>query len=266
MAQYKILTAGDIRTKGEKLRLWAGLLTLAFVALLGGAEVCGLIVMSLVVAFFVVKFQQGVLLGNSVRVNGNNFPWLEQLANDAARSLGITTPDIYITQSPELNAYASAIFGQQLVVLHSSLVESLAPNELKFIIGHEMTHIKCGHTLLQALMGPIEELRVPVLSRLFSVFLLSWSRKAEETADHGGFIACGDLLASSRAITSLLAGTRLAKDVSLDELNVQYIRLRSTIFGRLSELTLSHPFLIQRLRNLQAYSQNPFFMQSRQAA
>ncbi|GJU43576.1 phospholipase-like protein [Tanacetum coccineum] len=60
--------------------------------------------------------------------------------------LKIEAPDLYVRQSPVLNAYTLAINGKKpIVVVHTSLIALLSRKELQAILAHELGHLKCSH-------------------------------------------------------------------------------------------------------------------------
>ena len=128
-----------------------------------------------------------------IKAGPDSFPWLHAPMARCREILSCPVPELYITTNPVLNAYTA---GQRrtCIVLHSGLVEKLTPDELCFVIGHEIGHIKCAHGLyrqlgdllvrywdLLASVVPIPGLgmlRVPLLLAYWE-----WYRRAEFTCD-----------------------------------------------------------------------------------
>ena len=213
-----------------------------------------------------VLYLQGAVKGSAVAVNPQSFPEVDELARSAAARLGIRKPDLFIKRSHELNAYALGFLGSSSVVLHSAAVHALtnAPKELQFIIGHELTHIKCSHVLWQTVAARNPLLgRVPVLNYVMPLFFTWWSRQAEYTADRGGLIACGDLAASQRALARLAIGPELFDRLNLEEF-VKQAHDRD-LSARASELFSSHPLLVKRLLALEKFAQSPLAALSQSA-
>ena len=100
-----------------------------------------------------------------VRVNANNYGSLFALVERCCAILSCKVPDVYITTNPEMNAYTS---GQRrtCIVLHSALVEALTPDELCFVIGHEIGHIKAAHGLYRQLASVLVLIVLFVINRL----------------------------------------------------------------------------------------------------
>ena len=85
-----------------------------------------------------------------IRASTQSFFSLYKLVVRCSEILSCPVPDVYITNSPFMNAYTAG-HRHTFMVLHSSLIEAMTADELSFVIGHEMGHIKCGHGLYRQL-------------------------------------------------------------------------------------------------------------------
>lgn len=99
---------------------------------------------------------RGENLGNMLRVNGRNYPILYQDFKNVVGKVGIPEPELYIYNSPEMNAYT---YGNTCVfiALSSGLIEHLDREELLSVIGHECGHILCKHVLYKSMLHTLEE-------------------------------------------------------------------------------------------------------------
>ena len=53
---------------------------------------------------------------------------------------------LLVVQNPSPNAYTLAIAGRKpFIVVHSALLELLAPAEVQAVLAHELGHLKCDH-------------------------------------------------------------------------------------------------------------------------
>lgn len=85
-------------------------------------------------------------IGTSVLVGEEQLPEIHRLLREAASILQVEVPELYIRQDPVPNAYTLAIKGRKpFVVMHTSLVELLEPDELQAVLAHELGHLKCDH-------------------------------------------------------------------------------------------------------------------------
>lgn len=256
----RIITTEMLRSPGERRALilagGAFCVLLCFFSLATMGLVLMAIATALVVGILAVVLEQGRRRRHSVMVTARQLPRIHGLVQTAAERLTYESPSVYIEQSPVLNAYALGLFGNDTMVLNSALIDGLSEAELCFVIGHELTHVKCGHTFWKIVGGSHPVLKMPGLSVLGSLFLKWWSRKAELTADRGGLIACGDLTAALRALVALAVGTRLAKEVDVDQMVRQSVASDSNLLSTAAVLDSTHPDLGSRIRELLAFARS----------
>jgi Zn-dependent protease with chaperone function len=91
--------------------------------------------------------------GSAVRLSRRQFPDIYSLKEDFARRLELSRdPEIYLMSgNGTLNAFAASTFGYDFVVIHSELFSNTYEKNkeaLAFIIGHELGHLRLGHTRL----------------------------------------------------------------------------------------------------------------------
>src|SRR3712207_3121680 len=89
--------------------------------------------------------------GSAVRLSPRQFPDIYAVKDDFARRLGLKRdPEIYVMSgNGALNAFAASTFGYDFVVIHSELFSNTYEKNkdaLAFIIGHELGHLRLGHT------------------------------------------------------------------------------------------------------------------------
>ena len=92
----------------------------------------------------------GADLYTNVRVDGRNYPKLHAIVADCARILDVTMPEVFIDYSAFYNAYTAGV-RRTFVVINSSVVDEFSEPELRYIIGHELGHIKSGHVLYHSI-------------------------------------------------------------------------------------------------------------------
>lgn len=246
---YRALQADDYRLADEKPTLYWGFGIFGVILLFLAADWWLATAFLVVVAAVMVWIRQSQLLGNAVRVSERQFPDLHRLAGEAATRLNISPPPVFIIQDPTLNAFALGFLGRQSVVLHSATVEAMNPAELQYIIGHEFSHIKCGHTNVLVLTNSAQGLNIPLLSQLLQFLFLGWSRKAEYTCDRGGLLANRDPRAAICALSKLAVGVALFQQLDVEDfVNGQRTALNADTLTRLSESLATHPYLVKRLQ------------------
>ena len=248
---YHALQANDYRLPGEKKTLYWGFGIFGVILFFLAADWWLATAFLVIIAAAMVWIRQSQLLGNAVQVSERQFPDLHRLAGETAVRLNMSQPPVFITQDPTLNAFALGFLGRQSVVLHSATVEAMSPAELQYIIGHEFSHIKCGHTNVLVLTNSAQGLNIPLLSQFLQFLFLSWSRRAEYTCDRGGLLANRNPRAAICALSKLAVGVNLFQQLDIEDfVNGQRTALNADTLTRLSESLATHPYLVKRLQAL----------------
>lgn len=162
------------------------------------------------------------LRSNGVRVSATQYPELDAMADNFAGRMGIARPEIFVVQQTLWNAFAARFVGNDIVVLYSGAIDALLlggrPEDLGFLLGHELGHHACGH--LQ---------RSHRLYRLAFVvpFLPAWHRRMMElSCDRLALAACGDASIAVRGLLSMTVGTTMARQTNVDAARAQWEDVR----------------------------------------
>ena len=151
-----------------------------------------------------------IFTGSTLKITENNFPDIYALLEEACFNLHLTIiPDLYIQQDFAINAFTTGS-ENPMIVLNSGTVDLLSDEELLYVLGHEIGHIKSGHMLyhqMAMLLPYIAQLAGSVAFGIGKVVvkglrypLIHWNRMAELSADRAGLLACQD----SEAVLSTL--------------------------------------------------------------
>jgi Zn-dependent protease with chaperone function len=206
-------------------------------------------------------------LASAVRASQEQFPDLYQMMLDGCYILDLpTVPELYISQDSEVNAWALGL-DKPFIVLNSAIVELMDPEEIRFIIGHELGHVLSGHTVYNTMLRNL----LLLVSRLALVpfawiglkavvwGLEEWSRKAEMSADRAGLLATQDVDAARRALMKTAGGRRLA-EFSSDEFHRQAREydavpdVRESLLKLLQLQGQTHPFAVVRFAELDRWA------------
>ncbi len=173
--------------------------------------------------------------------------------NQAAARRGGGLPD---QEKPDERLYLWHRQPQGAGALHP-LLKFLSPNELKFIIGHEMGHVALGHTWLNTIIGGLAGIPAPFgASILLYAAFRWWNRMCEFSADRAGLLACGDMNLAVSAMVKLVAPevrTQREFEQALAAIDAQ----DDEVSNRLAEVFQTHPMLIRRINKLQDYTRTP---------
>lgn len=207
----------------------------------------------------VVPRQRQMYNMSGLRVGPNQFPEIYQMVRDCSELLGIGIPTTFImAELGVLNAFALAIEdAEPMIVLNSSIVERMTPQELKAVIGHECGHVHNNHgiynvlanLLINGIGASIPGIReiLALVSLPLRVAIQTWSRAAEVTCDRAGVLCCGEADSTISAQSKLLSGGLLSDhQINVDALLEQYDSLRSSPV-RMLELLNTHPAGVRRI-------------------
>jgi Zn-dependent protease with chaperone function len=232
-----------------------GALFLGFLNALVGEPLSGPIVDAIRVAFVALlllvpglvvyrQLTRAGIRGSAVRLSRRQFPDIYAVKEDFARRLGLKRdPEIYLMSgNGVLNAFAASTFGYDFVVIHSELFSNTYEKNkdaLAFIIGHELGHLRLGHTRLWYQLSTAYVDRVPLLSGFLS-------RAREFSCDrHGAYLAPQ----GEEGLVLLAAGRYVYKQVNVEELLEQARRFHG-FWPIVAQLSQSHPFAVRRVRAL----------------
>lgn len=208
-------------------------------------------------------------IASSVLVSEQQLPELHELLIEACQVLDLEPPQLYVRQHPVPNAYTFAMRGKKpFVVVHTSLIELLTPEEIQAVIGHELGHLKCEHSVYLTLANLVV-LAAGQLSTLGALIaqtlqnqILQWVRCAEFTCDRAALLATQDPRVVSSVLMKLAGGSpTLAPKLNLDAFLAQaraYDESSSTELGiLLSEAQtgqLTHPLPVLRAREIDRWA------------
>jgi len=188
--------------------------------------------------------QRAGVRGTAVQLSPHQYPELYGTAQDFAQQLGLRRrPDIFLANgNGALNAFAAQATGHDYVVLSNELFANLYQNNrdgLRFILGHEMGHIRLHHVALWYQIAVAYSERIPLLGPALS-------RLREYSSD-----GCGAYLSpnGSTGLVLLASGRYTERHVDVDEMLRQGKALRGFWVG-LATLPRSHPFTVRRLERL----------------
>ena len=219
----------------------------------------------LAVASSVRIFKQvwrGQLLGSAVKVGDRQFPRIQGLARECAETLGIATPQVYIVNSPVLNAATYGTDEESFIMVHSALVDHYTDEELITVIGHECGHIHNSHVVYLTALH--------YLTRMAGVFvrwivepalmaLRAWSRRAEITCDRAGMLCSKNVDVSARALTKLVLGSRkLYEEFNIDAFLEQYEEGKDGL-GKYMEVFATHPWLPKRVLAMRVFAESELY-------
>jgi Zn-dependent protease with chaperone function len=256
ISQNAIINAKDSR---EFLYLLFGIIVFISVILLASYEDGTLffaILIYICIALIYVKLTQSIILGNSLKVTDENFPIYNSMIKRHAIRCRIPTPNLYIQQNPNPNAYALGYGHPYTIVLYSAIVELLEKDEIEAIIAHEVGHATFGHPKISSILITLSNSGLSTFFYPINFLLGFWSRIAEYSADNLSILMVEDPDTLVRALMKISIGTKLCSKIDSQHIYDQFIEVKQSSFHNISEwFGGNHPFLTNRIYNAYQFAE-----------
>ena len=209
-------------------------------------------------------------VASNLRVTPKMFPRLHRSLTWATKILSVPEPELYVVVDPVPNAWTYG-HTKPFISLTTGLIDMLSDEELFFVIGHEVGHIKADHVLygtmaknIAALVELVGTLTLGLGSLLgYGLWfaLLEWYRCAELTADRCALLCVQDIEPARDTFMKLAGGTtRLSAEMDREEFLRQVREYedvdRSTLdkaYKILLTVFRTHPYAMQRAKELDAW-------------
>ena len=158
-------------------------------------------------------------LAGSVRVSERQFPHIYEMVRDGSYILDLPeVPECYVLQFPLVNAMALGR-DKPFIVINSGMVELYDPEELRWVVGHELGHILSGHAVYRTMLLFLIRLAARIAWMPIGYIglrgiiwgLEEWFRKSELSCDRAGLLAGQDVDAARRALMKLAGGAQLSE-------------------------------------------------------
>lgn len=208
-------------------------------------------------------------MASSILVSQRQLPHLHKLLLEACQRLDLEPPQLYVRQNPAPNAYTFAMRGKQpFIVLHSSLIDLLTPEEIQAVIAHELGHLKCEHSvyltlanLLVLAAGQLTPLGGLLVQNLQNQ-IMEWVRCAEFSCDRAALLVSQDPRVVASVLMKLTGGSpTLAAQLNLDAFLEQarsYDEISQDELGgmlkQMQTARLTHPVPVLRAREIDRWA------------
>jgi Zn-dependent protease with chaperone function len=205
------------------------------------------------------RSHHNALIQQAHPVTPQTIPALANLVNGCAARLQSGPFNTYVTPGNTLNAYTFGLAEPQVVVIYAGLLRTMDEDELRFIVGHELGHVRLGHTWLNSLVGGMAGIPSPYGAAILLYFAFRWwNRACEYSADRAGLLSCGKLEKAASALIKLefgpsATGTTLGWQQALRRIEAEDDHLENNLLEMLS----THPMTVRRLEALRQYAATP---------
>jgi len=207
------------------------------------------------------------LTGSNFLATEGSLPSVHNALTEVCKTLDMhRVPPLYI-ESGGINAYTLGT-KNPIICLHSGSLSLLTHDELLFLLGHEIGHIKSGHCLYHSMAGYLAKGGELVgdftfglgnlLTTPITAALNDWHRKSELSADRAGLLACQNPEAAFTFFTKL-AGYPLRHYASINPGAIlaqarKFEDLDSDSYNKVAKwfanMGASHPWTIMRAKEL----------------
>lgn len=151
--------------------------------------------------------------GDNLQITARTIPEIHSLLVEACKIMGmLEVPELYLHLEDKIQSFSS---GQKrkIIVISSGAVDLLNDEELLFLLGRELGHIRSNHVLYRE-MGDsltlvsqiISDLTLGVgnlLSMPIKIALMHWYRMSEFTADRAGLLVCQNPEVASQSLIKM---------------------------------------------------------------
>lgn len=166
------------------------------------------------------------LIGDAMLISPDVLPEVYEIYTNCLNLFGNDLHgNLFVRQSKEYNANIFSHNKKFDLLIHSALLEDFTPNELSFVLGHELGHVLLGHSQVSMLdlLKLIEDLKPGLISPETKDLMYRWSRAAELSADRVGLLCCGKLEPAAKALFRTLSGlSGISIDRILNSFHTQY--------------------------------------------
>lgn len=212
-------------------------------------------------------------LATGVKASEKQYPELYASFQEAIECLGglKPEPELFVKSDPRPNAYTLAVRGgAPFVVITSALVDGFSAAETQAVLGHELGHLVCEHSLWFSL-GSIGSSLLPPLPGVGAAaesIQQEWRRAAEFSCDRAALLVAQDSAVVNEALIKLASGSTRPVDIDAylqqareyDEALKESSRFVRTMQGRmLADAT--HPLPIRRVAELDKFARSAQYAQ-----
>lgn len=206
--------------------------------------------------------------GSNLRITPENYPRIFAILDEVCSIINLPSrPDLYLEWGYYINGFTIGV-DHPIIVLTSGAIDLLSDDELLYLLGHEVGHIKSRHTLyhqmaaslpyLGDLIGQVTLGIGKLISTPLQLALFRWSRMSEFTADRAGLLACQNVSTAAKVMIKW-AGMPISHydDIKLDAFIAQARTFESLDYEKLNKaikflsiMTETHPWTVMRAAEL----------------
>lgn len=198
-------------------------------------------------------------------VTPTQFADIYQIFEELRKRFHAPQARVFVLRTHNFKAEAEALglSAPYVIVLPSALIDALELEELRYVLGQALGHIRFGHTRMTALIGGQESALPSVLSWIAWVrdlIFAGYWRAVAMSGDRAGVVACEGIRKAIRAQVKISVGTNQLSDIRGEDLIEQAFKVSQGInrlHGMLIRWQSRIPPLIPRLEAMIAWAGLP---------
>jgi Zn-dependent protease with chaperone function len=161
-------------------------------------------------------------------VTPTQFPAIHQIFEELRERFQAPPARVFVVRERSFSAQPMGIVAPYVIVLPHALLDALETEELSYVLGAALGHIRFGHTRMACLLGGQEsQLPAPLawIAWVRDLIFAGYWRAQVMTGDRAGILACADIEKAIRVRIKLSVGTNQSREVNEDDLIAQARRL-----------------------------------------
>ena len=207
--------------------------------------------------------------GSHLKVTKNNYPNIYEYLQYASKLLDVKiVPELYVEWGYSINTCTVGA-ENPIIVLNSGLIDLCDDDEIMFVVGHELGHVKSNHMLYHMMAQVMNFIidQIPfgnIAAAPLQYALYYWDRMSEFTADRAGLLCCQNKEAAIRAFIKM-AGmpTNQYNDINYQTFIQQAADFKQLDYDGLNKIIKlisiadeSHPWTVMRAAELLNWIEN----------
>ncbi|MEV7021784.1 hypothetical protein [Kitasatospora sp. NPDC093558] len=235
----------------------AWLVVLLLVIGIGAAGLVILFTLAILVAslWLAVRIWTYRLLGDAVKVTPESFPGVYRAIGEVRRELDYRKKiDVYVSNDVPGKARLTNLLGHRVVILDGGFVSELRQEDyarVRFVIGSFIGYLKVRAARYDLLIYLLDQV---YSTKILGPLMNPYYRATVYSGDQIGYWCSGSLDAALSVLARYLTGKELGPELSVSGVLEQAVLVQSHVLVRLSQLSLSRPYLINRYVNVIAFA------------
>ena len=209
------------------------------------------------------------LLGKTVRVTDMQFPELYRMLHEICENESMECPAVYVYEDYYYGAESYGI-NNPWIELSAKTIQDFSKEELRFVLAREIYKIVDGvtrqRTMMEERFKVIQGVAPDQLEKISRLSFYHWYRLANYTADNYGYLSCGSIKSSVKAILLMVLNSRLL----VEHTNVKEFISQASEINRLDDGVFNYtkadesvPYAPHRIQSLLAYAVSERGMQNK---